>query len=48
MFNSELGNWSKLLLITALGHSFAGWGQGSDLGPGPLRIVLCLISRGEV
>ena len=25
-----------------------GWGPGSDLGPGPLRTVLCLSSRREV
>ena len=48
-FNLELGNWSKLLLITTVGPSFlGGWGPGSDLGPGPLMIVLCLSSRGEV
>ena len=50
-FNLELGNWSKLLLITAVGPSFflgGGWGPGIDLGPGPLMIILCLSSRGEV
>ena len=49
-FNLELGNWSKLLFITAVGPTFlgGGWGPGSDLGPAPLRIVLCLSSRGEV
>ena len=50
-FTLELGNWSKLLFITAVGPTFGGGGgggPGSDLGPGPLRIVLCLSSRGEV